>query len=370
MRLSRFVTWAVFAATVLAGLLLLTLALPVASWRTGRTLVPPLDLQQGAGILKETGRIWIDTDAACGVNEQTDPDDCLAIALLLKARSGQVAGISTVFGNASLGVVDSTARELVKLLASKGVAGASVYRGAASDGGLDTSTPARAALRKALTEGPLTIVSLGPLTNIAAALGDRPDLRKNVSHLVAVMGHRPGHIFHPAEGTGRGRLLGHGPVFRDFNFAKAPASARQVLAMELPVTLIPYDAARHIPVTAGDLETLAAGGAAAAWLSARTRGWLKYWSEVIGRNEFYPFDLAAAAFVVHSGMFGCARVRAWIGPDDTVWYSWFYSPEALLVAPENVGLEQNQDGRPILQYCPQIGDGLKELIMSRLTARD
>jgi hypothetical protein len=62
------------------------------------------------------------------------------------------------------------------------------------------------------------VVALGPLTNLAAVLDARPELRSRVARVVAVMGRRPGHVFHPAEGAGGGLLFGHGPVFRDFNF--------------------------------------------------------------------------------------------------------------------------------------------------------
>lgn len=59
-----------------------------------------------------------------------------------------------------------------------------------SQGG--ASTPAERALREALADGPLSIVALGPLTNIAAALRDRLELQANVKRIVAVMGRRPG----------------------------------------------------------------------------------------------------------------------------------------------------------------------------------
>src|SRR5262249_60809877 len=108
-----------------------------------------------------------------------------------------------------------------------------VYRGAAAPEGEDGAVapaPAFSALQQALMDGPLTLVSLGPLTNVATALRDRPDLQAHVARLVAVMGPRRGPRRHPAEGAGGGMLFGHGPVFRGFNFAKdrraATAGAR------------------------------------------------------------------------------------------------------------------------------------------------
>ena len=39
------------------------------------------------------------------------------------------------------------------------------------------------------------------MTNLAAAAGRAPALQGNVDGIVAVMGRRPGHRFHPSEGT-------------------------------------------------------------------------------------------------------------------------------------------------------------------------
>ena len=161
----------------------------------------------------------------------------------------------------------------------------------------DESRSTQAALRAALERGPLTILALGPLTNIAAALADRPDLQRNVVRLVAVMGHRPGHVFHPSEGSGRAGLLGHGPIFRDLNFTKDPAAAAAVLDMRLVIALVPYDAARNVRVTADDLDAIARRGPAFSWASDQSRDWLAYWRDDVGQPGFRPFDWIAAAVV-------------------------------------------------------------------------
>ena len=58
----------------------------------------------GGPAVAPPGRIWIDTDAACGATTRTDPDDCLAI-LWLAERGVDIIGISTSFGNAPGDVV-------------------------------------------------------------------------------------------------------------------------------------------------------------------------------------------------------------------------------------------------------------------------
>jgi purine nucleosidase len=312
--------------------LLITLALPVREWRTGDQGLAALDSVPEAATPPFPRRVWIDTDAACGHSARTDPDDCFALALLLRAREIDVVGISTVAGNAPREVVDATTRMLLEQL------------------GPESAFPAD--LRAALEQGPLTILALGPLTNIARVLHEHPALGKNVARLIAVMGRRPGHIFHPAEGAGGGMLFGHGPVFRDFNFALDPDAVSRVLALNVPISFVPYDAARGIELTAEDLNRLETS---LPWIVERSRGWLDYWRTAIGRAGFYPFDLLAAAYVVDQSLLRCVPVRAWVGEDDTLFLPW--APEALLVDPDTQGLTL---------YCGLARGGVKQRLIAAL----
>jgi inosine-uridine nucleoside N-ribohydrolase len=318
------------AAAVLVAAALFTLALPIEGWRTGDQGLAPLDSVPEAATPPFPRRVWIDTDAACGHSRRTDPDDCFAIALLLRSPEIDVVGISTVAGNASREVVDAT---MGALLSQHGF-----------------PVPRTTELKVALERGPLTILALGPLTNIATVLSERPDLAKHVARLIAVMARRPGHIFHPAEGAGGGMLFGHGPVFRDFNFALDPDAAAQVLAMKLPMSFIPYDAARGIELTAADLDRMETS---LRWIVQRSRDWLDYWRSDIGRAGFYPFDLLAAAYVVEPSWLLCTPVRAWVGEDDRLFRLW--ARKALLVQP---------DANGAALYCGRARREVKQRVMA------
>jgi inosine-uridine nucleoside N-ribohydrolase len=252
-----------------------------------------------------------------------------------------------VAGNAPLEVIERTTRELAARLSAT----LRVYSG----------SDAQQAMTAALEHGPLTVVALGPLTNVAAVLDARPDLRPRVARLVAVTGRRPGHLFHPAEGAGGGMLFGHGPIFRDFNFAMDPRAAAQVVALNLPLTLVPYDAARRIEIGERDLDRLTAVGGALGWTAERSRAWLAYWREHIGREGFYPFDLLAAAYVVEPRQFGCAVVHVWVGEDTTM----FWRPTALLVGQGEVRPEKPQ-ARGSALYCADVAVGIKPWLIARL----
>lgn len=300
-------------------------------------------------------RLWLDTDAACGVTPRTDPDDCLAILMLTLSPRVRIAGLSTVFGNASIDAVDQTVRTLADLLGDERGVRLPIHRGAGGEH--EAATQAVKALQTALHDEPIVLLALGPLTNIAAALRNRPDLQTNVAHLIAVMGRREGHSFHPIEGGTASSWFGHGPVFTDFNFRKDPEAAAQVIRMGLPVTFIPYEAAREVLLTESDLNRMSAAGATAAWVAARTQGWLDYWRDEIGLPGFYPFDALAAAYMLRPDLLRCARARARVAAAEPP-FGWL-GFRALFVDGANAAGQ-------LVTYCPHVMQAAPLWISERL----
>jgi inosine-uridine nucleoside N-ribohydrolase/protein-S-isoprenylcysteine O-methyltransferase Ste14 len=352
-----------------AALLPLACAGPVRNWRIGEAEGRPLALVRGGPHVDRPSRVWIDTDAACN-GGTSDPDDCFAILALIHSPDVEIVGISTVFGNAPLSVVDRTTRDLVGRVAGR--QDILVHSGSATAlaaGRTISIEPAHAALEHALERGPLTIVGLGPLTNVAATLRRRPDLADSIGLLVLVMGRRPGHVFHPTEGrSSSGILFGHGPIFRDFNFSKDRSSAAIVLGLAERISLTPYAAAREVMVTRRDLARMRRGPDAAAWLAERAGPWLDYWEEDIGLPGFYPFDALAALYVLHPQQFNCAKTFAWIAGDDRLPVPWRV---ALGSSGLLVGLEADRPritrASGSVTYCGGVRDGLKDLLLDLLT---
>ena len=108
-----------------------TFAVPVPSWRTGE--VETASLRVGQSDAEVPSRLWIDTDAACGHGRRADPDDCLAVLGIARSDGIEIAGVSTVFGNAELAVTDRTMRELAHRLAETGIALPEIARGLTPD---------------------------------------------------------------------------------------------------------------------------------------------------------------------------------------------------------------------------------------------
>jgi len=352
--------WAFIVMGILATLIMAALAVPVTVWRTGEVPLPALQHLPPSSDTVNPPRTWVDTDAACGTGKRRDPDDCLALLALAGAAHINIAGISTVFGNAPVAEADRVVRTLVQALASDAGRSASaastpwpVFKGcgaAAStclaDGG---SLDAQVALRQALRQGSLEVVALGPLTNLAAVLTREPALALRVTRVVAVMGRRPGHRFHPSENRATGAMLfGHGPVFRDLNAVLDTEAVSVILASGVPLVLIPYSAARQVLMTGSDLDRVARLGAAGAWVAERSRAWLEFWRSEAGLDGFYPFDLLAAAYARDPKQFACARVTAWVGEDALL--RWFSGGPALLVA-QQAGQPTSATNTAPALYC-------------------
>jgi len=327
-----------------------------ALWKTGRMPAEPLALVKGGTEVLPFDRIWIDTDAACGAGPRTDPDDCFAVHWLLE-RKLNIVGISTSFGNASGQTVIQTMSALSALLKEDGLPTPPVFTGHPEPVTASApDAPGVVALRSALAVGPVTILALGPLTNIAEALNGRKDLQANVRRIVAVMGHQKGHLFHPSEG-GNGALFGHGPIFRDLNVSVDPKAAEAVLAMNLPMTLIPYDAGRATMITAADLDRLASQGKTAAWLSASARGWLDFWQRDVGVAGFSPFDWVAAAYLADQRLFDCAPTSVRM---DRLWAFWLLPRQSMLVSPP--AADETGNSTAVL-YCPATSPDLHDFLV-------
>ena len=337
--------WALIVIGILVLIVALALSMPVQLWRTGE--VPLAELRYSPSSPSSPPspahanpvRVWIDADAACGTGKRRDPDDCLALLSMANARHVDIAGISTVFGNAPVAETDHVMRALVQEIAVQvdgpRAAALPVFKGCGAaapkcleEGG---SLDAQTALRQALQRGPLDVVMLGPLTNLAAVLSTEPALASRVNRVIAVMGRRPGHRFHPSENRSTGAMMfGHGPIFRDLNAVLDTGAVSVVLASGVPIVLVPYTAARQVSMTGGDLDRVARTGPAGRWVAERSRAWLEFWRKAVGLPGFYPFDLMAAAYVHNPAQFACAQVTAWVDEDPLL--PWFGGGAALLIA--------------------------------------
>ena len=190
-------------------------------------------------------RFWIDTDTAS--------DDAVAILMALRWPDVQVEGISVVSGNVPVAMGEKNARYTVQLCGKQ----TPVYAGAdrplmrqasyayffhGSDGMGEMNYPEAAqplqpkhgvlALIEAVRRypGEITLVTLGPLTNIALALALAPDIVQKVQ-AVYVMG-------------GAANTTGNVTPAAEFNIWVDPEAARMVFAAGMPLMMVGWENCR------------------------------------------------------------------------------------------------------------------------------
>lgn len=219
------------------------------------------------------------TPAPRSVVIDTDPgiDDALALMLALRAPSLPVELVTTVAGNVHVELASANARRVLALVQPAAVpvlaqgAARGLRRpmpiegrvhGADGLGGLSGLRRRDGAPRYGVSDAPpvrahaaariarmaehhgagLTIVALGPLTNIARAVEQRPDAMRRVGHIV-VMG-------------GAVRVPGNVSAAAEFNIHADPHAARVVFDAGLSLTLVPLDVTRRVRLTPAFLSSV------------------------------------------------------------------------------------------------------------------
>lgn len=250
--------------------------------------------------------VWIDTDPAVGEPDR-DVDDGFALVQAFNSPELDIRGVSVVFGNAPLDRGVPIARRLVRDFGPRDL---QVSVGAAGADQLGTESEAARALAAALRAEPLTILALGPATNIATVLQRYPELASRIVRIVAVAGRRPGQRFT----TGSTNTKGH----RDFNFELDPAAFRILLESRVPLVLTPFEISSKVWIHAADLDRLAKAGAAARALEPPARRWLALWRRLFAVDGFNPFDTLAVGYVLAPQAFACEQlpVAIVVLPDD------------------------------------------------------
>lgn len=225
-------------------------------------------------------RIILDTDLAMGA-VGSDIDDGFALAVATADPDITVDAVTTVAGNTDVESATVLSVELLKRLDTPGVP---VYKGCATpltrpdrkrrprpevmrDYGSHTPAEGHAAVeiaRRVTAEpGELTLVGIGPLTNLATALALEPGLGASVREIVMMGGVFTGQ-------TGQAGMPG------EFNIWNDPEAADAVLRSGAPLRFVGLDVTLKVRLTRAHAARLAsapagsfgnfAGAAASAWI--------------------------------------------------------------------------------------------------------
>ncbi len=255
----------------------------------------------------------------------TDPgiDDAMALWLLARHPAVQLRAITTVFGNAPLA---STSRNALRLAALMGLrlpvaAGAAAPLRLAAEQGFPAHVhgddglggmalhlpppaqsldprPAYQLICDAVNEAPgeISLVAVGPLTNLALALRHDPGIAAKVAQVV-VMGGAFGVKGHSGNVT---------PV-AEANIVNDPEAADLVFTADWPVTLIGLDITQEVVMREADLAFMRGKGGERGrvgdFLWQATRHYQDFYHERDGIGGIYAHDASAAAFCIDPSLF-------------------------------------------------------------------
>lgn len=249
-------------------------------------------------------------------------DDAAALLMAAAAPGVQILGLSAVAGNVPL---ERTLPNTLALAAFMGTEEVPVYAGASGpisgpaitavhvhgeDGLRGHELPPHnlkareetawdALYREALAHpGEVTLLALGPLTNVAIAFTKHPRLPELLKEVVLMGGAAavPGNVSPAAE----------------FNILADPAAAEAVFRAGARVVVCPLDVTEKSYLTPKELEELAGQGSAQARYFATVMGETVPWCrEGYGVNGAILHDPAALMYVLQPGLF--TGKKCWIG---------------------------------------------------------
>ena len=260
-----------------------------------------------------------------GVVIDTDPgtDDALALLMALNCPDLLVEGITTVGGNATLAETTNNALRLVDHVAGGrnvpiAVGAERPARGSFThayhvhgEDGLGVHLPAATSEphpagavdfirdRVSTLPGRLTVIALGPLTNVAAALDGRPDIANAVSEIV-VMG-------------GAIEVLGNVTSHAEFNIYEDPWSANAVFTSGVPVTLVGLDVTQRTFMHRRDGPSWFEGTSKTAKLGKRILA--DRFRERADAQEFYLHDPLAVAAAIEPDILTYRRAQVSVVTD-------------------------------------------------------
>lgn len=288
--------------------------------------------------------VWIDTDPTV-LPGGHEVDDGLAIALAFRSPELRVLGVSSIFGNADIDCCHASAEAMV---AAFGPVGMEVHRGATTPGEI-SMTPAAQAIAQAArsTAQPgLTILALGPLTNVSAALTQAPDIAANIASIIWVAGRLPGQLFRASPQQAE--------AFADLNFEQDVAAAQVVLASTVPIAMTSWTVCSKVHLGGGEIARMAALDAACEILCRPAADWLELWRDQFGLEYFMPFDTLAVGYASGIGGISGFAGRAWIEPSN---------PPMLIASPDHAA---PADARPVW-FGTHVNDCFAETLMTRMT---
>jgi inosine-uridine nucleoside N-ribohydrolase len=258
-------------------------------------------------------QVIIDTDPGLG-RRGKDVDDGLALFFILNnPEAFKVKGITTVYGNTRVNV---GFKLLEKYLELKNSLNIPHFKGLSSNKELGKINPASEFMINQVKTHPnkLTLIALGPLTNVATALDYYPNFFNELKRIVFMGGVIKStiHRFKPQF------ILGEG-IFdtTEFNFHQDPLATKRVIEAktDTPRIGIGLDVCTQLIFKREHLDKLEkVNSPIIEFIIPFLEKWLKIWEFNISKG-FYPFDTVVPIYLMHPKMFVCNNYHLKVDTD-------------------------------------------------------
>ncbi len=251
----------------------------------------------------------------------TDPgvDDAMAILLALKSSELELVGLTTIFGNVYTDLATQNALRLVELVGRPDIpvahgaelpllvsleSVADFVHGRDGLGHIYLPPPQGRAIDRPAAQfivdmvmaqpGEITLVPIGPLTNLALALALEPRLAENVAEVV-IMG-------------GAATVNGNVIPAAEANIINDPHAADVVFTAGWPVTMVGLDVTMQTIMTDAYLAELKASGSTTAeFIYQISRLYRDFHYETHGLAGMHTHDPSAIAYVLDPTLFTTVR---------------------------------------------------------------
>ncbi|MBK7608093.1 MAG: nucleoside hydrolase [Saprospiraceae bacterium] len=294
--------------------------------------------------------IWIDTDIGIGKLNK-DVDDGIALIMALKSPKVDIRGISLV-GNTDYGY--KICMRLIQWYHDSPIK-IPVCKGARNSDDSETENQAVRSMAEALSHEKMTIIALGPLTNISHLLIAHPELKSNIIKIIWCGGRSPNTHFKP--GSGKVSVC-------DCNFDHDDAAAQVVINTGVPVILAGYEAAENIYLSAEDILPLKTSTYPGdQWVYQQLKSWQNLWSIFLNsKSGFIPFDAVTMGCFLYPELTltqSQVPVHITVMKNDTPWRLFKPEKKYLLAAS---GLPSSHK----VDFCAETLTGMKAEILKLL----
>jgi uridine nucleosidase len=243
------------------------------------------------------------------------PDDALAIIAAFRSPEIEVIGLTTTFGNCETVQATRNAFVLLNVLGASVPVAVGSHRALSGaqhrvadfvhgkdgigDAGygdapgdpqpVDQDAAAFIAAAVRASPGTISILALGPLTNIARALAHGDDVGAAIAEVVVLGGafFRNGNVNPAAEA----------------NAAADPAAADAVFASRAPVRVVGLDVTHTCRLQSAEVEALAARGPVGEFAAKISAFYLAYHKKAYAMDAMYLHDPTALAALVAPSLF-------------------------------------------------------------------